>query len=160
MDRKDNILNSLRRILSNESISARIYIIWGISVLIIFGFLGLYPVTKILISNLTLIDDLYTSNISMEENVEKLKKLKEKVDFVKDDIYLLDSFVPTEFRAQDYLVDISVISSKNGYFMDKVSFGENKEFSVVLNISLIGNGSPTDMIQGLESSAKLKRWSK
>ncbi len=151
----ENILNSLKRIFSNEVTAAKIYVVWGVLVLVVFGFLGLYPVTKILISNFSLVDSLYKSNISMEENLKKLKEIKEKVDYVEEDIYLLENFVPTEFRSQNYLVEMSAISGESGYFMDKLNFGENKDSSVVLSLNLVGKGDPINMISRLESSAKL-----
>jgi hypothetical protein len=151
----ENILNSLKRIFSNEVTAAKIYVVWGILVLVIFGFLGLYPVTKILVSNFSLVDNLYKSNLSMEENLKKLKEVKEKLDYIEEDIYLLESFVPTDFRSQNYLVEMSDISGESGYFMDKINFSENKDSSVVLSLNLVGKGDPINMISRLESSAKL-----
>ena len=149
-----NVLNSLKSF-SNETTASKIYLVWGIFVLVVFGFLGIYPVTKILVSNFSLVDSLYKSNLSMEENLTKLKEIKEKIDYIEEDLYLLDKFVPTEFRAQNYLVDMSDISGDSGYYMDKLTFGENKDSSVVLKLSLIGKGDPVTVVSRLESSAKL-----
>ena len=47
MKKTDEFLNLIRRILSNESISIKIYIVWGLVTLLMFGFFGFLQVSKI-----------------------------------------------------------------------------------------------------------------
>ncbi len=154
-EKTGELINLIKRILSNEELSAKIYIVWGILTLIVFGVFGFYPVSKIFVSNVKLLDDLYTSNLKLEKKIEELKLAKEKIDIVGDDIDVLDKFLPDEFVAQNYLVDFSVLASESGYSLDSVKFEEVKNSEVGIALNLSGKGDLKSLVKNLEESRKL-----
>ena len=82
MKKVNEFLNLIRRFLSNESISIKIYIVWGLITLLVFGFMGFLPVSKIFISNIGLLEDLYQNNLKLEKKIDELKIAKEKVNWL------------------------------------------------------------------------------
>lgn len=152
---KESFVNYLRRLLTNEAISLKIYIIWGLLTLVVFGFLGFLPVSKNFLSNVKLLDELYQNNLSLEKKIEELKIAKEKVEIVGDDVNVLDTFLPDEFQAQNYLLDMSEIFGKIGYSLDSVSFQKRESNEVEMNIRASGKGNLVDLVKSLEESRKL-----
>lgn len=155
MKKVNEFLNLIRRFLSNESISIKIYIVWGLITLLVFGFMGFLPVSKIFISNIGLLEDLYQNNLKLEKKIDELKIAKEKVELVGDDINVLDKFLPDEFLAQNYLVDMSVISGQSGYSLDSVSFSNETANEVIMSIRISGKGDLKGLVSKLEESKKL-----
>lgn len=154
-ERKGGLVSFIQRTFSNEAISIKIYIAWGIVTLVVFGFLGVLSISKTFLTNAKLLDDLYTNNLKLENKVEELKVSKERVDLVGGDADILDEFLPDEFQPQDYLVNLSVISGKSGYFLDSVIFQEVGESEVNMSLRLSGKGNTKDIIRDLETSKKL-----
>lgn len=152
---KESFINYLRRILTNEAISLRLYIIWGVLTLIIFGFMGFLPVSKIFLANANLLNELYQNNLNLEKKIEDLKIAKGRVDLVGEDVNILDKFLPDEFQAQNYLVDMSVIFGQAGYSLDSVSFLNKDSNEVVMSIRASGKGSLKNLVKSLEESKKL-----
>ena len=154
-EKKEEIINFIKRTLSNEALSVRIYIVWGILTLLVFGIFGLYPVSKIFVSNVKLLDDLYTNNLKLEKKIEDLKSAKEKVDIVGEDADILDNFLPDEFLAQNYLVDFSLLAGEAGYALDGVKFEEVEGSEVVVSLNLSGKGDLKYFVKSLEESRRL-----
>ena len=158
MKKLDEFLNLIRRILSNEAIAIKIYIVWGLITLVVFGFMGFLPVSKIFLSNIDLLDDLYQNNLNLEKKIDELKVAKEKVELVGEDANILDKFLPDEFQAQNYLVDMSVIFGQSGYSLDSISFTNtsvNNVDEVTMNLRISGKGNLKDLVASLEESKKL-----
>lgn len=155
MEKTNDFLNSIRRILSNESISIKIYIVWGLVTLVLFGFMGFLPVSKIFLSNIALLEDLYKNNLNLEKKIEELEVAKERVELVGDDVDILDKFLPDEFQAQNYLVDMSIIFGQSGYSLDSVSFTNKDASEVNMSLRVSGKGNLKDLVYRLEESKKL-----
>lgn len=155
MKKTDEFLNLIRRILSNESISIKIYIVWGLVTLLMFGFFGFLPVSKIFLSNISLLDDLYQNNLNLEKKIDELEVAKERVELVGEDVNILDKFLPDEFQAQNYLVDMSVIFGQSGYSLDSISFTNKDAHEVNMSLRISGKGNLKDLVSKLEESKKL-----
>lgn len=152
---KETLINYLKRILTNEAISLKLYLIWGVLTLIIFGFMGFLPVSKIFLANVNLLNEIYQNNLSLEKKIEELKIAKEKVELVGDDVNILDNFLPDEFQAQNYLVDMSVIFGQAGFSLDSVSFQNKDSNEIDMGIRATGKGNLKDLVKSLEESKKL-----
>jgi Tfp pilus assembly protein PilO len=147
--------NTLKRTLSNESISVKIYIFWGIVTIIFFGIYGFWPVSKIFVSNISLLDEMYKNNISMEKKIKELKEAKEKLDIVGDDAEILDRYLPNDFEKQTYVVEIATLARDSGYTLTNTTFGKVEESRVRISLKLEGKGKLGDFIGGLETSGRL-----
>lgn len=152
---KESFINFFKRILTNEAISLKIYIIWGLFTLVVFGILGFLPVSKNFLSNVKLLDELYQNNLSLEKKIEELKIAKEKVEIIGDDVNILDSFLPDEFLAQNYLVDMSVLFGQAGFSLDSVGFQNKDSNEVNMSVRATGKGNLKDLVKSLEESKKL-----
>ncbi len=152
---KESFINFIRRTLTNEAISLKIYIIWGLVTLVVFGFLGFLPVSKNFLSNVKLLDELYQNNLKLEKKIEELKIAKEKVEIVGDDVNILDNFLPDEFLSQNYLVDMSLLFGQAGYSLDSVSFQNKDTHEINMSIRATGKGNLKDLVKSLEESKKL-----
>lgn len=155
IQKKEEWINFTKRILSNESISIKIYIVWGILTLLLFGFMGFIPVSKIFITNTNILEDLYQNNLKLEKKIVELEEAKQKVDIVGDDIHILDKFLPDEFRAQNYLVEMSDIFGKYGFYTDSVNFRNTDSHKIGMDVKISGKGDLKDIVKNLEESKKL-----
>lgn len=149
------ILSTIKRLISNDAVSVKIYIYWGVFTLVIFGLFGFFPVTKIFISNVKLLEEMYDSNKKLESKIEELKVAKEKIDIVGEDAKILDEFLPDDFLAQTYMVQMSLMAGESGYSLDKINFEKVSGSSVSMSLSLTGKGKVIDFIEKLESSGRI-----
>jgi len=151
----NKIKNTLRRLLSNEAVAARIYIYWGLLTVVTFGIFGFLPVSKIFVSNIKLLDDMYQNNLKLEKKIVDLKDAKVKLDIVGDDADILDDFLPSDFEPQTYMVEIASLAGQAGYSLDRVSFGKIEKSRVSLSLGLSGKGDLKKLVQSIESSGKI-----
>jgi Tfp pilus assembly protein PilO len=147
--------NTLKRLLTNEALAARMYLYWGIATVVIFGVFGFLPVSKIFLSNIKLLDEMYQNNLKLEKKIGELEDAKAKLDIVGEDAYILDEYLPNDFEPQTYMVEISSLAGKSGYSLDKVSFGkiQNSRVSMVLGMS--GKGNLEEFVKQVESSGRI-----
>jgi Tfp pilus assembly protein PilO len=151
----ESIKNSVKRILSNEAISMRIYIYWGLLTIVVFGIFGFLPVSKIFFSNVKLLDQMYQSNLKLEKKIDDLKEAKTKLDIVGEDADILDKFLPSDFEPQTYMVEIASMAGQSGYSLDKVSFGKIENSKVSMNLGMSGKGNLKDLVKSIESSGRI-----
>lgn len=149
------IINNLKRGLSNEALSVKLYIVWGILTLVIFGVFGFYPVLKNFISNIKLVEEMYQNNLSLKNKIKELEVAKEKLELIGEDAHILDTYMPNDFEAQTYMVNLSMIASESGYTLDKMSFGKSDASGVLLTIGISGRGNLEDLIKKIEFSGRL-----
>ncbi len=154
-NKQETLLNYIKRSISNEAVSVRIYIIWGVITLFVFGIFGFYPVIKNLISNAKLVEEMYQNNSSLKNKIAELKTAKEKLDIVGEGADILDIYLPYDFEAQTHMVNLSILTSGAGYSLEKINFGKagSPEVSMVLSIS--GKGNLGDLVSKIEESGRL-----
>lgn len=149
------IKNLLSRILTNEAMSVKLYIGWGIVTLIIFGFFGFYPVTKIFMTNISLLEDVYQNNLQLQKKIDDLVVARDKINDVGSDVDILDNFLPNDFEPQNYIVELSLLAGESGFSLDRVSFSDVKNSKVPMALSLTGRGDVEDLVQKFEETGKL-----
>lgn len=149
------IISNLRRFISNEAITVKIYIYWGIFTLVVFGFFGFLPVTKIFLSNVKLLDEMYESNKKLEKKIDELKIAKEKLDLVGEDANILDEYLPDDFLPQTYMVDMFVLTGDAGYTLGNLNFSKVGENFVDMSLKITGKGDLPSFIEKIESSGRI-----
>lgn len=154
-DKQEAFINYIKRVASNEATLVKVYIVWGAASLIIFGFFGFYPVLKNFISNVKLVDEMYQNNLSLKNKIGELKEAKEKIEIVGSDVDILDKYLPNDFEAQTYLVDISMLVGDAGYTLDKISFGKAMSGENSLTLGISGKGNMNELVKKIESSGRL-----
>lgn len=147
--------NTLKRLLSNEAVAARIYLYWGIATLVVFGIFGFLPVSKIFLSNIRLLDEMYKNNLKLEDKIVELKDAKTKLDIVGDDADILDEYLPNDFEPQTYMVEIASLAGRSGYSLDKVGFGKIQDSRVSMNLGMSGRGEIKEFVREVETSGRI-----
>lgn len=150
--------NGLKRILSNESVSYRVYLIWGVITLVFFGLFGLLPISINTVSNLKLANEMSKNNKNLDKKIVYLKKMKEDLKVVEESTQLLDIYLPDVYDPQNHVVELSVIVGDAGFSLSKFSSNlsnlENKNY-IDSNLTVIGNGNLDKLISDIESSGRL-----
>ena len=149
------IYSTIHRFISNEAIAIKIYIYWGISTLMFFGLFGFYPVSKIFISNIKLLDEMYKNNLQLEKKIEELKVAKEKIDIVGEDAKILEQFLPDDFEPQTYMVELALLVGEAGYSLDKIDFGKIDNSRVSMSLGITGKGNLNDLVSSIETSGRI-----
>jgi len=151
--------NNLKRVFSNDSVSYRIYLIWGGATLLLFVFFGLVPVSKSLISNIKLSNEMVETNSNLSKKIQELKKIKEDLEIVDNSVDLLDANLPDVYDPHNHLVELTLIASGAGYQLDRFSLGSAGILEGVgyrdVNLTMTENGDINKLITGIESSARL-----
>ncbi|MBW6441924.1 hypothetical protein K0B04_03435 [Patescibacteria group bacterium] len=147
--------NTINRFISNEAVAVKIYIYWGLVTLLFFGFFGFYPVSKIFISNVKVLDEMYQNNLKLEKKIEELKIAKEKIDIVGDDFKILDQFLPDDFEPQTYMVELALLAGESGYSLDRISFGKIDKSRVSMTLGITGKGNLIDLVRSIETSGRI-----
>jgi len=154
-EKQEAFINYIKRVTSNEGTLVKVYIVWGAASLILFGFFGFYPVAKNFISNVKLVEEMYQNNLSLKKKIEELKEAKGKIEIVGSDVDILDRYLPNDFEAQTYLVDLSMLAGDAGYTLDKISFGKEKGGENSLTLGISGKGNLNELVKKIESSGRL-----
>ena len=154
-EKQEEFLNYIKRVTSNDAMLVKVYIVWGIFSLVVFGFFGFYPVMKNFISNIKLVEEMYQNNLSLKDKIKDLKVAKEKIEIVGSDLDVLDKYLPNDFEAQTYLVELSILVSESGFTLDKISFGKDKVGETSLTLGISGKGKMNDLVNKIESSGRL-----
>lgn len=154
-EKQEAFLNYIKRLTSNEAVLVKVYIVWGVLSLVVFGFFGFYPVMKNFVSNVKLVEEMYQNNLSLKNKIEELKVAKEKIEIVGSDLEILDKYLPNDFEAQTYLVNLSILVSESGYTLDKMSFGKDRGGDTSLTLGISGKGNMNELVNKIESSGRL-----
>jgi hypothetical protein len=150
-ERINLITNNINRLLSNEEISYRVYLVLAVVTFVVVGLFGVIPSTKNLISNITLASSINKDNSSLLSKLIELKKVEIQLNNVGSNILFLDSYLPENFDIQNYLVDFVFASGEADFVVERVTpFNEDKD-NIDLSLVMIGNGDSIKLINVLES---------
>lgn len=145
------VVNNIRRLLSNEEFSYRVYLILVVGTFIVVGLLGIIPSTKILISNITLASDINKNNKDLSSKLVSLKKIEGDLNIVGQNAYFLESYLPETFNIQNYLVDFVFASGEANLVVERVTPVKEDNGVVDLAVIMVGNGDVVKLVNVLES---------
>ncbi len=154
----NKIKNNLTRMIADPSFAFRVYGIWAFMVVVFFGVLGVYPLYKVVIQKYQTMTDMKNVNLSLEKKINFLTTEQAAAEKYKSKIELLDNYLPDEINAQDYLVDLSLITSKAGFGLVGLNpaIGDQPSREHALLATLKGSGyiGLIDLVNNIESMGR------
>ena len=152
MREKFNLLiSNLKRVLSNDDLVYRMYMILAVLTFVLVGIFGIVPSSKTLVSNIKLAVDLNKSNIMLSDKLVDLRKVESELNAVTNNIFFLENYLPTEFNIQDYIVDFVFATGEAEFSLDRITPVKEGASGVDLAVVIVGNGDPVKLISVLES---------
>lgn len=142
--------SNLSRSISNKDTLFRIYLYWAVLSVVFLGFFGIYPTAKAILNNLSIISEMKSVNTGLEKRLFDLLALKIKLDKVKNEIPLLDNYLPETFEIQNYMVDFVVASQEAGFNVQSFVPLQEESSSVYVNVELLGEGDVVGLIKNIE----------
>jgi len=142
--------NNFSRIVSNKDTLFRIYLYWAILSVVFLGIFGIYPTAKSILNDLSIISEMKSVNLGLERRLSDLFTLKMQLDKVKNEIPLLDYYLPETFEIQNYMVDFVVASQEAGFNVQSFVPVQEESSSVYVNVGLLGEGDVVELIKNIE----------
>jgi hypothetical protein len=145
------IINNINRLLSNDEVSYRLYMILVVGTFVVIGLFGVIPSTRILFSNISLASDLNKNNSALSSKLGEIKKVEADLNSVGTNAFFLENYLPTNFNIQTYIVDFVFASGESDLVVERVTPINEEKGIVNLSVTMIGNGSALKLINVLES---------
>jgi len=143
--------NNLNRLVTNETISYKIYLYWAAASVLLLGFFGIYPITRELFGKYETLKQMTKLNKDLSRKITDISNASEKMKLVETSIPYLNNYLPDNFDLQNYMVDFVTASGKAGYYVD-IFMPMTHEGSVVeIFISLFGEGDLVKLTENIEN---------
>lgn len=151
------LISNTSRLLSNERISYRLYMILAATSFLVIGIFGIVPSTKNIIFNITLVSDMVKTNTMLSNKLVELKTAEQELSSVGSNIFLLENYLPEDLNIQNYLIDFVFVAGEAEFIVERVSpLNENGgSGSIDLSVVMIGNGDLSKLITLLESLSRV-----
>jgi len=150
-------LNAYKRSLENKKIQSNAYSFLLVFTILFFDLFALQSMVDITVRRFdiheslnNLVDDLVYKNDSTE-------LLKQKLSDSQHYLAMLENAVPTDQRAEDYMVDLVQTAAKHGYKQDRLSRRDGIDNYAQLRASF--QGSPDQMEPFIRSAEAQDRLS-
>ncbi|MFZ2664110.1 MAG: hypothetical protein WAX66_02005 [Patescibacteria group bacterium] len=150
-ERFNLLISNLKRVLSNDDLAYKMYMILAVLTFVLVGVFGIIPSSKTLISNVKLVVDLNKNNIMLSNKLAELKKVENELSVVTNNIFFLENYLPTEFNIQDYIVDFVFATGEAEFALDRITPVKEGTSGVDLAVVIVGSGDPVRLISILES---------
>lgn len=150
-DRLQRTYNNISRLISNEYIAYKIYLVWLVMTLVLFGFFGIYPLSKSIFANYKLTREMVKTNSMLTKKIADITDAKEKMDRVSGFLNLLELYLPEEFSTQNYMVDFIFVAADGDYVVDRFTPLAQTPTIVDISVNLIGIGDFLKVINNLEA---------
>jgi hypothetical protein len=148
----ERIAFSVERNLKNVVVGFRMYSVIFAFCFFIFLLRGISPLTGILREKLAISKQLTASYAVMQKNLENAQQASKDINDNKDQLVLLDRYMPIETNVQTYMLDFIDAVGADGFtlknFTQDASSGNIGQ--VDLTIALEGLGYPTELVKNVE----------
>ena len=152
---KNKINLGLKRVFSNDYLTFRVYLVWGVITIVVVCLFGLIPASESLIDNFKIANEMKKTNAELGNKIDKLQKLKEDLDTISQYTDTFEKNFPEYYDAQNHMVELSFLSERAGFDLD--NFNPNgftgNEVSVSLKVS--GSGDLYNLLKSIESAPRL-----
>jgi Tfp pilus assembly protein PilO len=153
------LLTNLNRALMNPTIYLKVLRIWAIASLVIFGFFGVYPQIKALSEGLKTYSEMKNINKLLKEKTDLIRSESLKMEGHQNGIKILDTYLPDDYEVQNYIVDLSFASAKNGYALIGLTVESPTGYSpgVIARANLNGSGGFKELVSTVESLKRISQ---
>ena len=150
-ERPQLFFNKINRLISNEAISFKFYLFWGILAILTIGLFGILPGVKTVYENYRLVSDMKTTNVMLVKKIQDLDKVKSSLDNVGSNILYLEANLPRNFEIQNYMIIFVFAAGDANFVVDRFTPYSSEGNAVDILITLIGDGDLYKLISNLES---------
>lgn len=145
------ISSSINRLLSNDFLALRFYQYWALGTFVLFGVLGIYPVSKVIFQKVPIVSQMRSLNKDLTEKADRLAELEEIIADVKTDAVYLQNYLPDTFDLQNYMVDFVITTAQAGFLIDRFTPETEKDNTTDIAVYLSGEGDLVELVSQLES---------
>lgn len=155
-----NDFRGVKLLLTNEPLLAKIYGVWTIVALVVFGVFGVGPLINTVTTKAALYKELTDNNAKMNLKLQEVYKASDQVAQATQYLPLLYQNVPDNLNTQSYFLTFTEEASSAGFvvksFVPSYSVdGMTPDSFLTINADLEGTGDVSDLITALEGSQRL-----
>ena len=143
------MFNILKRKLSDEEKSKKIYSIWFSLSFVFILFFGILPILRNLREKIEVQKEMVDLNDIFTQNIKTLSQLEKDYQEVEDYLPYLNQYLPEDANVQNYLLDFTAALSRSGFSLNKLTVSEGEH--VLIKVSLQGTGDEQSVIDGIEN---------
>lgn len=150
-ERINLLLSNIKRLISNEEILYRAYLVLTVAAVVFVGLFGIIPASKNTVSNLKLVMEMNKTNKMLSNKVIELKKAEESLNNVGNNVFFLENYLPENFNIQNYMVDFVFAAGDADFVVSRITPIKEKNGSVDIYVSMLGTRDLVKLINILES---------
>ena len=143
--------SKITRLISNEDVSFKIYLVAAIVALLTIGLFGVFPGLKTVYENYKLVLEMKNTNVMLTKKIQDLETAKSSLDNVGNNVLYLKNSLPANFDIQNYMVIFVFAAGNADLVVDRFTPYDNQGNAVDILVNLIGNGDLYRLISNLES---------
>lgn len=149
---REEVRNSVKLFFSNELLLSRIYGVWALVSMVLFGFFAIGSLTFSMVRKVNLVKEMRSINYDLNVKLQSLNKLSEHLSEAEKYRSLLETTIPKELNTHSYMVSVMQQAAAAGFGVKNfISSDESMGQEIPIVVVLEGNGDLTTLISGLEA---------
>jgi Tfp pilus assembly protein PilO len=148
----NNLKSTTRLFVTNELILSKVFMIWAILTIVIFGAFGVGPLSFGISKKIALYKEMLDINYQMNVKLLKLSDLSGKLKEVENYVPFLETNIPEDLNTHSYMVLFMQEASLSGFGVKTfLPSTENDGGEVPIVVALEGYGDVSALVSRLES---------
>src|SRR3989304_3125351 len=153
---RDEVQNSAKLFFSNELFLSRIYTVWALVCMVLFGFFAIGPLAFSMGKKVTLYKEMRALNYGLNVKLQSLSELSADVSGAERFGPILEATVPKELNKHSYMVLFMQQAAASGFSVKNfVSSAESEGGEVPIVVILEGTGELSGSISALEGMQRV-----
>jgi hypothetical protein len=153
----DKQVRNVKRIMLHRAYYSRFMSFWAFSAVALFVFFGIRPLIGVMIEKKDLITEMQEINANLSNNNISLSIVQYELEKAADNLQYIDYYMPTSFKPEDYLLDLTYAASTAGFSVVRYSIGEVNIDTGGLRVraKLEGRGDTANLIKNIEEMKRV-----
>ncbi|OGC68986.1 hypothetical protein A2415_04275 [candidate division WWE3 bacterium RIFOXYC1_FULL_39_7] len=141
----------------NTDFLLKLYGIWLVIVLVVFGFYGIRPLFMTLKEKSSVLAEMQLAKTALNANEAYLKKSRSDLYEYRTNISFLNTFMPLEPEIQTYILDLIGAIGDQGYIMRNFSQSgyADEANTIELHVQMDGASYPSGVIKKIEGLKRI-----
>lgn len=149
------IFSNLKRFIDYIENETGLYSYWVLASIVIFIFLGILPLSKKLFAQYTTFTQMKEYETALSNKEKELKEAASTLREINMYIPYLNLLMPQGFNVSDYMVQMSMAGSNNGFSLDSFSPNASKEGIKSFTLKFEGGGDLLNLVKEIESLTRI-----
>ena len=150
-------ISTYRRSLEDTKVSTAVYSFLFVVAFIIYGILGAYPLSKVLVRKYNTIKDLRELNGKLDEKNNYLLRMQTQLLSANPYLQGLEKIITPKPAIQNYMVQLVEAAAKSGFKQRSMIIQSMQNGQAALRVSF--QGSPEQLGKLIDSIEKMERLS-